>query len=184
MVQVHADFSNVTEQMSFIHKTMPKVLDRVLILWLIMSASEIHSKSSDMAQFLAHGVTGNYAGGFRISPVEGRVGDRRIKIYNVQKYSLVIEHGGSWPTKQPPPGVLDEWVRRIIAPETEEEVRTIAFLIGRKMKAKSQGGEQARKGLKIMTTAYLSNKDNMRQRMSSLMNQAVRAVNRRLDSQS
>jgi len=159
-----------------LRKVAPRLFDKMFVAWLMAGSSKLKLDSMRNSSEIK-GATGQYARGFRISPVQGVEGKRWQLMFNVMNYSLVIEYGGNWTTKQPPPGVLDEWVRRVLAPETEEEVRGIAFAIGRNLKTKGSS-KQGAHNKRVMTRTLEQDEQKLFNLFKNMLNRAINQYER------
>lgn len=127
----------------------PDLLVRASKRWLLASAEKIVGTSTKIAQKEARGVTGKYAGGFYRTDVGEDSNGLFIFAKNREDYSNVIELGGKW-KKQPPPGVLDEWINRKLGWKTKNERRQLSFAIGRAIKENRHRG----RGQKFLNARY------------------------------
>jgi len=174
-MEISIDFSDVEKQVADITRKAPWVIDEIIIHWLLAGAKEILHRSVIGASGI-RGVTGKYHGAFTNTDIMGGVGDRHIIVVNVADYSMVIEHGAKFTNKMPPPGVLDEWVRKIIAPGSIEEVKRIAYLIGRSYVRKGRAGKKAIKGRYVMTNAYKKAKARLDTWLKQLVDQGLKKL--------
>ena len=99
------------------------------------------------------------------SYIVGRVGSTMKK----EVYPYIVEHGRKR-GKAPPPGALDRWVRIVLGKRTRREIRSTAFLIGRKI---------ARRGIMgkfPLRKAYFKNKA----KVEGYFNGALRMITKEL----
>ncbi len=164
MPRIEFDTSEVVKGIKRMERIAPLVLDKQMRIWLTESAEEVRKNSVMLASQEAKGVTSNYMNSFRVSPIKGSVKNRHIIVSNQQPYSLVIEYGGIWRRKMPPPSAFYEWVRKKLNPRPKArrrkvearraavsaEVRNISFAIAMSYLKKGKAGKKARKALKIM----------------------------------
>jgi hypothetical protein len=86
---------------------------------------------------------GTYKAAWTAEPVENGA-----RIYNPLPYAAVIEHGRRPGKRQPPPGVLVDWIRRKDFRHesgrdlTAAEVRGLAYVIGKKIAEKGVPGKK------------------------------------------
>jgi len=173
-MDVSVDTSHLRKRMKEINDKRPIVMQWIMNDWLIASAEEIKHKSMTMAtQKGIRGVTGNYQGGFRRSEVLGTPKDKKIAIFNIANYSLVIEYGGKWTNKMPPPGALDKWVERKIHPENPDDVKRIAYAIGRSYVKRGRAGQKARAGYYLMINAFKQSYGKIQRWLGQLVKQGL-----------
>jgi hypothetical protein len=87
----------------------------------------------------------------------GRVGSTMKK----EIYPIVMELGRK-AGKAPPPGALDRWVR-IVLGVSPKKVRSVSFLIGRRMKRKKM------KGRRFLTKAYRKERPKIHKRFGKAL---------------
>jgi len=144
MIDIQIADKEMREKLAYLENKAPDTFENQTKKYLIDGSAKIKNASIAIAKREARGKTGHYSQGFQISPIKrDNKGELYVKIYNMELYSMIIEEGGKW-NRMPPMYVLDEWIQGIFHPETETELRSIAFAMGVAFKQNRHGGRGQR----------------------------------------
>lgn len=146
-----------------------KMVDKQLLLAMREGVTKIEGTARRNAPV---GVTSNLRGSLASNVIQrgesivGRVGSTMRK----EKYPLVMEKGRRF-GKAPPPGALDRWVR-IVLGVAPKRVRSVAFLVGRKIKQRGIVGRF------FLRKAYSQHKRWVERRFAKAVNNVAKELSR------
>jgi len=163
-MEIVIDMKDFEEKGKRLEKKRPAIFDNAMKSWLWDSAWKVKEHSVKGASRKAKWL-GSYMNSFNIGGVKGGKGNRWIAIFNSQPYSGVIEYGGIWKSKMPPPNVFYKWIKMKLGVDPDR-VESVAFAIARSYVMQGKAGKKAHKRKLIMTLALLKSRKYMQDRFA------------------